>query len=264
VVLTVPHALHEDLAVQAARAGKHVLVEKPMATTVAGCDRMAAAAREAGVLLWVGQQQRQFAHVRAAREILAAGELGAPLRYEERRSNHYGPDRPAWFFDPGLAGGGIAMLVGVHTIDRACWMLGAAPVAVAATSVTPPGWRIETSAAGTLFLDSAVECRFDWYADERFRHDTTVECERGELLLDPTGLTVTAAGGPARRAVAFDADREYTASFARQYSALVRTLRDGAPPEITPEEGRAAVATVLAIYASAGSGGARLPIEGAG
>ena len=51
----------------------------------------------------------------------------------------------------------------MHTIDRACWLLGAAPVAVAATSVTPPGWRIETSAAGTLFLDAPVNCHFEWY-----------------------------------------------------------------------------------------------------
>jgi predicted dehydrogenase len=256
VVLTVPHALHEDLAVRAAAAGRHVLVEKPMATTTAGCARMIAAAEAAGVVLWVGQQQRQFAHVRAARDLLRSGDFGAILRYREIRSNHYGPGRPAWFFDPDLAGGGVSMLVGVHTIDRASILLGSAPVAVAATTQTPDGWRIETSADGELFFDAPVTCHFRWYSAEAFRHETTVECERGTLVLDPTGLT---AGG--RRVVEFDADREYTESFARQYRALVRTVRDGAEPEIRPAEGLAAVATVEAIYASAQRLGVRMAIN---
>jgi predicted dehydrogenase len=256
VVLTVPHALHEDLAVRAAAAGRHVLVEKPMATTAAGCDRMIAAAEAAGVLLWVGQQQRQFAHVRAARDLLRSGELGEIREYREIRSNHYGPGRPAWFFDPDLAGGGVSMLVGIHTIDRASILLGGAPTAVAATTQTPPGWRIETSAAGELFFDAPVTCRFRWYSSEAFQHDTTVECERGTLLLDPTGLS---AGG--RRIVEFDADREYTESFARQYRALARTVREGAEPDIRPAEGRAAVAAVEAIYASANRLGVRMPIS---
>jgi len=194
--------------------------------------------------------------VRAARDLLRGGELGAVLRYREIRSNHYGPGRPGWFFDPDLAGGGVSMLVGVHTIDRAAILLGAAPVAVAATTETPEGWRIETSAAGELFFDAPFTCHFRWYSAEAFRHDTTVECERGTLRLDPTGLS--AAG---RRVVEFDADREYTQSFARQYRALARTVRDGAEPEIRPAEGLAAVAAVEAIYASAKRLGERMPIN---
>ena len=256
VVLTVPHALHEDLTVRALAAGRHVLVEKPMATTSAAGARMIAAAEAAGTVLWVGQQQRQFAHVRAARDLLRSGELGAVLRYREIRSNHYGPGRPEWFFDPDLAGGGISMLVGIHTVDRASVLLGARPTAVAATTETPPGWRIETSAEGELFFDAPFTCHFRWYSAEAFRHDTTVECERGTLVLDPTGLT---AGG--RRVVDFDADREYTESFARQYRALARTVRDGAEPDIRPAEGLAAVAAVEAIYASAERLGVRMPIS---
>ncbi|MGI5242736.1 Gfo/Idh/MocA family protein [Dactylosporangium sp. CA-139066] len=256
VVLTVPHALHEDLAVRALAAGKHVLVEKPMATTTAACARMIAAAEAAGTVLWVGQQQRQFAHVRAARDLLRSGELGEIRAYREIRSNHYGPGRPAWFFDPGLAGGGVAMLVGIHTIDRAAILLGAAPVAVAATTETPPGWRIETSAEGELFFDAPFTCHFRWYSAEDFQYDTTVECERGALHLDPAGLTV--AG---RRVVDFDADREYTESFARQYRALARTVREGAGMDIQPAEGLAAVAAVAAIYASSQRLGVRMPIS---
>jgi predicted dehydrogenase len=262
VVLAVPHALHADLALRACAAGRHVLVEKPLATGVTDCDRMIAAFEGAGLVLWVGQQQRHFAQVRAARSLLRSGALGAPLLYSERRSNDYTVgSRPAWFFDPALAGGGVAMLVGIHTIDRASWLLGARPVAVAATTATPSGFAIETDAAGILHLSGgAPPAHFVWTRDPAFFHETVVVCESGVLRLDPSGLTVV-TGGTAERVVEVDGDREYTLSFARQYEALVRTLEHGDPPAVTPAEGRDAVAAVAALYESARSGGAPVPVR---
>jgi predicted dehydrogenase len=260
VVLTVPHALHAPYAVRAVDAGRHVLVEKPMATTVADCDAMTAAAERAGVLLWVGQQQRQFAQVRAAREALAG--LGEPLLYAERRSADYPRDgsRPAWFFDPDAAGGGIAMMAGVHSVDRACWLLGAGPVAVAGTVARPDGWRVESDAACLLYLDGGPPVHLALHADEHFYHETTVVCANGRLTIDPAGATVVPAGGPPRRLLDVDPDGAYGDSFARQYGALLDTLRDGVPPAVTPAEGRAAVATVCALYASAAAGGAPVAV----
>src|SRR3954470_15915444 len=84
VVLAVPHGYHADLSLRAAAAGCRVLVEKPMATTVEDCDRLAA---RAGDRLYVGQQGRFFTQVRAAREELVG--LGAPLLYLEHRSADY-------------------------------------------------------------------------------------------------------------------------------------------------------------------------------
>jgi len=262
VVLATPHALHASLAVRAAASGRHVLVEKPMATTLDDCDRVIAAARAAGVVLWVGQQQRQFGQVRAAREILRDGRLGLPLLYSERRSNDYSRNgsRPAWFLDPDLAGGGVAMLVGVHTIDRASWLLDAMPVAVSASTAMPAGWRIETDAAGTIWFDSGPSAYFAWHSSSDFYHETVVVCERGQLRVDASGLTVVSADGVTSCPVKVDPDVEYTLSFARQYRALARTLRDGAAPEVTPDEGRRAVATVHALYRSAGQGGARVVV----
>jgi predicted dehydrogenase len=257
VVLAVPHALHVSLALEAIAAGKHVLVEKPMANTVDDCDRMIDAARAAGVVLWAGHQQRQFTAVRAAREVIASGRLGAPLLYLERRSCDYsrGGNRPAWIFDRGLAGGGIAMLVGVHTVDRASWLLDAAPVGVAGSVVTREGWDIETAVAGCLWLTGGPAVRF-WLLDDRtYYHETIVECERGRVLISPTGTTVGESP-----VVTVDPDREYTLSFARQYEALLRTVREGTPPAVTTAEARHAVATIQALYASSAAGGARTPV----
>ena len=120
-----------------------------MATTVEQCNRMIA---QAGDRLHVGQQGRFFAQVSAgtagtgaARRTAAVS--GAPFdRLRPRR------DRPASFADPRLAGGGIAMLVGVHSIDRACWLLGGSLRAVAGSVAVPAGWAVETAAAMTLYF----------------------------------------------------------------------------------------------------------------
>jgi predicted dehydrogenase len=242
VVLTVPHGYHADLSLRAAAAGCRVLVEKPMATTVQECDRMIA---QAGDRLYVGQQGRYFAQVSAARRELAG--LGAPLLYLDRRSTDYArPDRPSWFADARLAGGGIAMLVGVHSIDRACWLLGAPLRAVAGSVAVPAGSAVETDAVATLYFAEGPPAQLTLVDSPEFFHETTIVCERGRLTIDPSGLTV--AG---RRVLQVDGDREYTASFRRQYEALLR-----GEPGATLDEGRQAVAAVCALYRSAASGGA--------
>jgi predicted dehydrogenase len=241
VVLAVPHAYHADLSLRAVAAGRRVLVEKPMATTVKDCDRMIA---RAGERLYVGQQGRYFAQVSAAREEMAR--LGAPLLYLERRSADYArPDRPGWFADARLAGGGIVMLVGVHSIDRACWLLKAPLRAVAGSVAVPAGSTIETDAVATLHFAGGLSAHLTFVDSSEFFHETTIVCERGRIVIDASGLTV--AG---RRVVQVDADREYTASFRRQYEAILR-----GEPGATLDEGRQAVAAVRALYPSAASGG---------
>jgi predicted dehydrogenase len=246
VVLAVPHALHLDLALRAVAAGRRVLVEKPMATTVEDCDEMITAA---GDLLHVGQQGRYFAQVAAAREELTA--LGAPLLYLDRRSTDYTrPDRPAWFTDAHLAGGGIAMLVGLHSIDRAAWLLDSPLRAVAGSVAVPAGWTVETDAALTLHFATGPAAHLSLVDSPAFFHETTIVGERGRLTIDTTGLTVNG-----RRVIQVDADREYTASFRRRYEAMLR-----GEPGATPAEGRQAVAAVCALYRSAASGGAAVDL----
>lgn len=142
------------------------------------------------------------------------------------------------------------MLVGVHSVDRACWLLGRAPAAVAGSVAVPAGRSVETTAAATLYLADGVRAHLTLVDATEFFHETTIVGERGRLTIDPTGLTVDG-----RRVLTVDADREYTASFRRQYEALVR-----GEPLATPAEGRQAVAAVHALYRSAATGGGPVPL----
>ena len=125
VILNLPHVLHRDSTVFFLDAGLHVLVEKPMANTVAECEDMLAAAKRSGKALAVGHIQRFYNANRVAREYIAAGRIGRLCMIHELRSvNYFKPERPRWFLDKKLSGGGIVMNYGAHAIDKFFYVTG--------------------------------------------------------------------------------------------------------------------------------------------
>lgn len=126
VILNLPHFLHCEAAVFFLEHGIHVLVEKPMANTVAECDKMLEAAKKSGKKLAVGHVQRYFAANRAVKECIESGRLGKFIMYEERRTtNYFDKNRPKWFLQKSTSGGGIVMNYGAHAIDKIFYMVGA-------------------------------------------------------------------------------------------------------------------------------------------
>ena len=127
IVATTNEAL-APVAAHALAAGRHVLVEKPAARTVAEIDVLIAAAAAAGRLCRVGFNHRSHPALRKAREIVDSGTLG-PLMFVRGRYGHGG--RPGydreWRADPARAGGGELIDQGVHLIDLARWFLGDFP-----------------------------------------------------------------------------------------------------------------------------------------
>jgi len=123
VVVGTPNALHAEQAVAFLSAGKHVLVEKPMARTRAEADAMVAAARRAGAFLMVAHCFRFHPDVRRLRARVAGGELGEIVKTRGYGAHaRWGPS--GWFTDPELAGGGALLDLGVHAIDTARYLLG--------------------------------------------------------------------------------------------------------------------------------------------
>ena len=98
VSVCVANNAHAQLSIAALRAGKHVLCEKPMATTLADCEAMVAAARESGKFLMIGQNQRLTKAHQKARELVENGTLGKILTFRTT-FGHGGPE--TWSVDPG-------------------------------------------------------------------------------------------------------------------------------------------------------------------
>ena len=131
VILNLPHGIHAEAAIFFLEAGINVLVEKPMANTVAECDAMIAAAEKSGKKLAIAHPQRFSKANIFVKNIIDSGELGRICMYNEQRSiNYFDEKRPAWFTNKKMAGGGIVMNYGAHAFDRIFSLTGARPTEV--------------------------------------------------------------------------------------------------------------------------------------
>jgi predicted dehydrogenase len=123
VVVATPDETHEPIAIAAAQAGKAILLQKPMAGTVAGAQRIVAAANEHAVDLQVSFMHRFFDEVEAARLALAEGRIGRVLAARIRNATP-GPDWQPWFFRKTSVPHGVVDQLGVHGIDLCDQLLG--------------------------------------------------------------------------------------------------------------------------------------------
>ena len=124
VSVATPDAAHADLAIACAKAGKHVMCEKPLATTVEECEAMIAAAAEAGVHLMVDWHNRWNPPYAEAQRSIAAGELGE-IRYIYYRLSDtlYVPTQML----PWAADSSVMLFLGSHALDTTCWFMQAVP-----------------------------------------------------------------------------------------------------------------------------------------
>lgn len=125
IIISTPPPLHEPLATAAASAGKHVLVEKPMAATPEACERMISAARKAGTLLTVGYNHRYFEALKLVRDVVASGDIGT-LSHVRAYTGHGGlaEFKAPWMYDKDVMGGGALMDNGTHIIDLVRYIVG--------------------------------------------------------------------------------------------------------------------------------------------
>ena len=144
VLIATPHHLHCEMAVAAAEAGKHLLVEKPMARTATECSAIIAAAERYGVKLMIGHILHFSLPGMVARQIVDSGELGRPVVGSSALQKLWmEPNRRGWHLDP-ATGGGMLMTAGIHALDLLVWLMGGSVTAISA-------------AAGALFHDQAAD-----------------------------------------------------------------------------------------------------------
>ncbi|MCC6156773.1 MAG: Gfo/Idh/MocA family oxidoreductase [Deltaproteobacteria bacterium] len=122
VTVSLPNSLHAPYALQAIRAGKHVIVEKPLCLTLAEADEMIAAAKKAGVIIGYAEELCYIPKFVRAKELADSGAIG-DVFFVKQSEKHAGPYSP-WFFQADLAGGGILMDMGCHAIEYCRWTLG--------------------------------------------------------------------------------------------------------------------------------------------
>jgi predicted dehydrogenase len=150
--ICLPHALHFDAAMAAVEQEVALLIEKPHCTTLEESRALRAACARRGVLAMAGFTHRFLATSRTLKSCISSGRMGRiDLAVDRLVANALGDHAPAWYRDRALAGGGIAMIGMIHSVDRLRWLLDAEITSVQAI-VRPPvsDGGVETTALALL------------------------------------------------------------------------------------------------------------------
>ena len=260
VLYTTPHSLHlEDVKLAAANR-KHVLMEKPIATTIADARAMAEVAAAAGIRLMVAENYRYVPSVIKAAELVAAGAIGRVL-HMQAYVNFY-QRSTGWRLSREMMGGGALIDGGIHLVS-AIRLIGGEVDSVSA--VTPPQsipemegedgihlWlRCVNGAVGTL--------TYCWGAPGQDRIMTcAVLGDRGQIHYDFHGDWIELTTAAEKRVIAVSGD---TYGFSQQLDAFLRYIELGEAPATSPEECTRDLAVVLAAHRSVDAGGAPVKVS---
>ncbi len=127
IYIATPPYLHCEQTIRAARAGKHVLCEKPMAMTVAECQQMVDACREADVTLMLAYYRNHYPNVVKMKALMDEGAIGDVVLARINCTSYYNPNRQDlknWRINPEISGGGVLMDIGSHRISLLQYLMG--------------------------------------------------------------------------------------------------------------------------------------------
>jgi len=245
VDICLPTDLHAEVAVAALEGGKHVLCEKPMALTVAQCDRMIAAARASGGLLMIAQCIRfwpEYAYVKALAESGQYGEITSALFSRLSAPPSWSPD--SWYLQAARSGGAVQDLH-VHDVDFLLYLLGQ-PQAVSVQG-RQQGERIDFVSVYYDYGDGRiirVDGGWDFSASFPFRMSFLIRFAEATLEYDSLHgpLIVYPAAGEAFTPE-LPKDDAYQAEIAYFLDCIVRQQQ---PTIVTPEDARESVRLVQA------------------
>ncbi|MEW1676387.1 Gfo/Idh/MocA family oxidoreductase [Streptomyces noursei] len=282
VAVCTPSGTHAELGTAALRAGKHVLVEKPVDVTPEAADRLIAAARHTGRTLGVISQHRFDPAAEVARAAIEDGTLGritsvlieVPLW---RARSYYASGQ--WRGTRALDGGGALMNQAVHAVDLAQWLAGPVAEAAAHTGLLAhDGIEVEDVATASLkFADGALGALLATTAAYPGRTTrVAVNGERGSVVIDNDELAYFHTAREGERPTAYGAYGDGNQAADRcpppreppprdrigllhqphrdQLADFCDAVRTGRPPLVDGAAGRRAVAVVHAVYTSARTG----------
>ncbi len=125
ISIALPNYLHAKVALEALKAGKHVMLDKPMATNAVDAAKLVAEAKKQKVLFMVGQNNRFGADVQTAKQLITSGALGEVYHAKTAWTRRAGiPRIGSWFTQKKFAGGGCCYDIGVHALDRCLYLMG--------------------------------------------------------------------------------------------------------------------------------------------
>lgn len=265
VTLCTPSGLHCEQSLAAAAAGKHVIVEKPMATSLEDADRMVEVFTGQGVKLAVVHQRRFGPDIAQLKRALEDGALGKVLYanakvYAHRTANYY-RESGGWRGTQELDGGGALINQGIHCIDILNWVVGPVQRVFASTARIKHRIETEDTAHASLVYSSLAmgSVEVTTCAYRKSKSVIEVEGTLGRVTLD--GYRISECDGPKLSRYFLDESDpscEEWSLHRMQFQAIFDALRRRDQPPVSGHDAREALRIVLAIYESSRSG---LPVD---
>lgn len=254
VVVATPTHLHAQYAIAAARSGKHVFCEKPLARTLADGNAMVRACDEAGVALAVGHVVRYFREYQRAKQLLDDGTLGRPAIATLVRGNFAVGSAREWYLDAAKSGGVVLDLM-LHDLDTVRWWFGE-PARVYARRFAGSG-GLEYALATIRYDDRPiVQVEASWAEHAGFRTGYELRGDRGMLVHDSRAASPIALQspadptGPAMMATPTLHETPYLV----QLRDVTMRIARGDPPLVDGHEGLRTLALGLAVLQAADTG----------
>lgn len=294
IIVCTPSGLHSEIGIQAAKAGKHVMVEKPIDTTLAKARALVDSCKSAGVKLATISQHRFSSAIRRTRDAAQSGELGTLLAGDAyikwyRTQSYYdsGDWRGTWEMD----GGGCLINQGVHMIDMIQWIMGGVKSVQAQVRTSAHDIEVEdiaqalveykNGAVGLIYGSTSFYPGLAERLEVHGKHGTVIlEGDRvkmwkadpvaaaeglygGGVMLQPTPSQHTADQNEADliASSADDASSKWGEQHRLQIEDFTRATQEDREPFITGEASLEPLKIIMAIYQSAREGGRRVEIN---
>lgn len=258
VDIMLPHHIHEEYAIRAFAAGKHVVLEKPMATTLDACERILTAARHAGTVFMVAEQSQYSPSVVKAHQFLREGAIGDIITAEAFFGGKVGSSWGGypWRYNKAITGGGICIDGGLHWIRPLRMWLGEIDEVVAVLGYPLKEMEGESLSHAIFRFKSGI---FAYYKALRAgavaapSEDFRITGTEGMLIIEK---------GRAGRVMLYDrdhseglevltAEEREASAFGLELADFAHAVLEGTPLSAGPEESLGDLRTVLAMYRSA-------------
>ncbi|BCA61963.1 glucose-fructose oxidoreductase [Sphingomonas sp. HMP9] len=260
VYVCLPNSMHAEYTIRAAKAGKHVMCEKPMAISVAECEAMIRACKTAGKKLMIGYRCHFEPFNLEAMRLAKSGAAGK-IRYVRSEHGFVQGDPNKWRLKRALSGGGSLMDMGIYSLQAARYMTGEEPIAVTARESTDrrdPRFReVEDMIEWTLeFPSGAIAgCQSMYSANQ---NHILLMGDKGRIELEPAtrydGNHMWTGRDGRETAITSPPPGPGKTQFAGQLDHLAECILDGREPIVSGEEGLRDMRIVEAIYRSVREG----------
>ncbi len=271
IYIVLPNAMHREYVERGAKAGKHILCEKPMATSVKDCEAMIAACKAANVRLMIAYRQQYEPMNRAIVSMVKSGKLGDVKSFVATNAQDQG-DPTQWRQNLKMAGGGCLPDVGVYCLNAARFLTGQEPEEVTAFTTQPKGdprfREVEETCVWTMRFPSGylASCSTGYgaHGSQFMRLEGALGWAEMEPAFAYSGLRLKASTTVEGHSVVSEPGIASKDQFAAEMDHMALCVRNGVEPHTPGEEGLQDQRVIDAIYESARTGKAVKVVQPSG